>query len=88
MAQDLSTAGLEYLIYELTNALSNSDWNDTVKDSYYEFIKEEELLISEVKWLASKANSIYNNAVSIDIGKFKSTYGECVAQLQRLQMGE
>jgi len=87
MANELTTADLETGVYDISNALSNSEWNDGVKDSYFRFIEEEKQLISNMKWMTDKANNIYNNVTSVDVGKFKTTYSECMSKFVRLQRG-
>lgn len=87
MANKISTAELERGIGELSNVLSGSEWRDEVKDSYFCFIEEEKRLISNMTWIADKASSIYNNACSVDVGKFQSSYRECMAKLMSLQRG-
>lgn len=87
MANDLSTADIEMGMNELSNTLINSEWNDEVKNSYFRFIEEQRQLISNIKWMTDRANSIYNNVISVDIGKFKSTYSECMSKFEQLQRG-
>lgn len=87
MANDLSTAELETGLCDLSNALSGSEWDDGVKDSYYRFVEEERQLISNMKWMTDKANHIYDHVTSVDVGKFNSTYHECMTKLVRLQRG-
>ena len=87
MANLLSTANLESQIYELSNTLSSSEWDDEVKHSYFGFIDEERALTSNIKWLTDKANGIYDFVTSVDTAKFQATYNECLSKLQRLQRG-
>ena len=88
MENKLSTAKLEYQIYELSKTLSSSEWNDEVKNSYFRFIDEERTLASNMKWLADRANDIYNYVTDVDPAKFKATYNECLSKFQRLQRGD
>ena len=87
MEKDLSTAELESAVFDLSTLLSNSEWEDEVKDSYFRFLDEEKHLISNIKWLTDKANSVYHHVTSVDIGKFKSTYSEYLAKFERLKRG-
>lgn len=87
MANDLSTADLEMALCTLSNVLSSGEWDDEVKDSYFRFIEEEKRLISNMKWMTDKANAVYNNVSSVDVGKFNATYSECVSKFVRLQRG-
>lgn len=87
MANDLSTADLETGLYDLSNVLSSSEWDDEIKNSYFRFIEEEKQLISNMKWMTDKANNIYNNVTSVDVGKFNATYSECMSKFVRLQRG-
>ena len=87
MANDLSTAELETGLCDLSNVLSGSEWDDAVKDSYFRFVEEEKQLISNMKWMTDQANSIYRNVISVDVGKFNSTYQECMSKFVRLQRG-
>lgn len=87
MEQELTTAELERGLYDLSNALSSSEWDDGVKDSYFRLIEEEKQLLSNMKWITDKANNVYNHVTSQDIGKFKATYSECMSKLARLQRG-
>ena len=88
MANDLSTADLETGLYNLSNVLSGSEWDDEVKNSYFRFIEEEKQLISNMEWITDKANHVYHNVTSVDVGKFRSTYQECMSKLMRLQRGD
>ena len=87
MKNELSTANLEHQLFELSNTLSSREWNDEVKNSYFEFINEEKNLASNMKWLTDKANSLYHYSLSVDPAKFKATYNECLSKFQRLQRG-
>lgn len=87
MANDLSTMELDAEICELSNELSSSEWNDEVKDSYYQFVNEENNLVSNIRWLTSKANGIFNHVTSVDPAKFVATYNECLSKLNSLQRG-
>ena len=88
MANHVTTADLETGVFDLTNALSESEWDDAVKDSYYRFLAEEKQLISGMKWMTDKANDAYTHVTGVDVGKFHSTYSECVSKLTRLQRGD
>ena len=87
MANELTTADLETGLYDLSNVLSSSEWDDEIKNSYFRFIEEEKQLISNMKWMTDKANNIYKNVTSVDVGKFNATYSECMSKFARLQRG-
>ena len=87
MAKELSIATFEAGVHELSNILSNAEWDDEVKDSYVRFIDEQKQVIANMKWTADKANSIFNSVNSVNVDKFKSTYNECVTKFERLQRG-
>ena len=87
MPKELSIATFEAGVHELSNILSNAEWDDEVKDSYVRFIDEQKQMIANMKWTTDKANSIYNSVISVNIDKFKSTHDECVSKFERLQRG-
>lgn len=85
MANQASTANFEIELDALSASLSNSAWNDEVKNSYFKFIEEEKRLFVNIKWSTDRINNIYDHVASSDLPKLKSRYYECLSKFNRLQ---
>lgn len=87
MSNKLSTSGYESAVSDLSSSISNSAWDDEVKATYVGFIEEQKRIVSNIQWMADRAESVYHYVSSVELQKFKTTYSECLSKLQRLQRG-
>ena len=88
MKNELSISMVESALNNLEYTLNQSEWNDSVKNTYYHFINDERSLIMSITWDVNRANAANNNSQSIDVSKAQNDYKYNLSIFEQLKRDE